>query len=155
MTGTEIFEYKKAYVELYEIIKLLSKEEKEKIPDIFIKNLKKDMDKDYHFTIDKSKNILEQNFKVETKALLVELYEKYLAPEEEKEFWNNYDRICLNMIEKEKNNRYNSNNIFKKKNENSISNNEIDNNSLPIKIKNENNVFRKFIKILKRIFYIS
>ena len=50
---------------------------------------------------------------VETKALIVKLYEKYFAPESEAEFWKKYHRICFNMIEKEKKKKYNSNNIFK------------------------------------------
>lgn len=153
MTEIERKEYKKAYVELNEIIKLMSLEEKRKIPKAFIQNLNNEMDKDYKFVIDDKKNIFEQNFKVETKALLVELYERYLAPNEEKELWEKYDRICLTKIEEDKKKRYNPNEIFVDKNEknSNIKNSEEINNNLPVEIK-ENNIFMKFIEILKKIF---
>ena len=40
MTNAERIEYKKAHVELYEIIKRLSNAEKDKIPPTFMNNLK-------------------------------------------------------------------------------------------------------------------
>ena len=157
MTVTEKKEYKKAYVELNEIIKNMSKQEKQKIPKIFIENLTNKMDKDYIFVMDNKKNILEQNLMVETKALLVELYERYLAPDEEKEFWKKYDKICLNKIEKEKEIQYSPNTLFVKKNEencNIINNNSIKNNSLPVEVK-EKNIFIKFLQIVKEFFHID
>lgn len=102
MTQLEKKEYKKAYAELLEIIKLLPKEEQNKIPDTFKKNLEDNIDKNYIFVLDKEKDILEQEYKDETKALFVELYERYLATEDEEEFWRKYDKICFNMINAEK-----------------------------------------------------
>ena len=98
----EKIEYQKAYVELYEIIKALPEEEQEKIPKTLLKNLKDNMSKEYKFEIDTERDILNQNYKIETKALFVELYERYLAPKEEKNFWEKYDKICNNMIEEKK-----------------------------------------------------
>ena len=49
----------------------------------------------------------------ETKALLVQLYIKYLAPENEKELWEKYNQICLNEVEKKRREKYNPENIFK------------------------------------------
>ena len=121
----EKIEYQKAYVELYEIIKALPEEEQEKIPKTLLKNLKDNMSKEYKFEIDTERDILNQNYKIETKALFVELYERYLAPKEEKNFWDKYDKICNNMIE-EKNN-------------------------LPIEIKKEN-IIKRFLKFMRDIF---
>ncbi len=70
------------------------------------------MDKEYFFIFDDSKEILKQNFKVETKALLIKLYERYLAPTEKKEFWNRYDSLCLNKIEEEKKKQFSTDNLF-------------------------------------------
>ncbi len=156
MTETERKELKKAYVELNEIIKRMSLEEKQKIPTIFIKNLNSKMDKSYKFVIDDKKGILEQNFKVETKALLVELYEKYLALDEEKELWEKYDKICLNLIEEDKKEKYNPNKIFTNKNQkiNNVVKNEGINDKLPMEIKDKS-IFTKFIQILKKIFHIG
>ena len=111
----EKIEYQKAYVELYEIIKALPEEEQEKIPKILLKNLKDNMSKEYKFEIDTERDILNQNYKIETKALFVELYERYLAPKEEKNFWDKYDKICNNMIEEKKLKLYDTENIFKNK----------------------------------------
>ena len=46
---------------------------------------------------------------------LKDLYERYLAPTKEKEFWNKYDKICFDMIE-EKQKEYDSENIFSNRN---------------------------------------
>ena len=102
------------------------------------------MDKDYKFVIDNKKNIFEQNFKVETKALLVELYERYLAPSEEKDLWERYDRMCLNEIEENKRKMYDPNKIFEDKNQKSSNIKDTDkvNDNLPVEIK-ENNIFLK------------
>ena len=53
MTQTEKKEFQKAYVELYEIIKVLPNEEQKKIPKLFLKNLKNNMDKEYKFILNK------------------------------------------------------------------------------------------------------
>ena len=58
MTQVEEKEYQKAYVELYEIIKVLPKEEQNKIPKLFLKNLKDNMSKEYKFILDKENDIL-------------------------------------------------------------------------------------------------
>lgn len=113
MIEVKIDEYRKAYVELNEIIKRMTKQEKEKIPELVIKNLEKEMDKKYKYIYDESKGLQEQDLKIETKALLVEIYEKYLASEEEKELWEKYDKICLNKIEEKKKRNYNTENLFK------------------------------------------
>lgn len=115
MTNEKSLIYKKAYVELYEIIKRLTETEKECLPRDFIKNLERDMDGEYEFKYDESKNIVEQNLLNETKALLVQMYIKYLASENEKELWDKYNKICLENIEKERRIKYNPNNLFENK----------------------------------------
>ena len=156
MTQAEKKEYQKAYVELYEIIKVLPEEEQKKIPKLVLKNLKDNMDKEYKFILNEDSDILNQKYRIETKALFVELYEKYLAPKEDGEFWNEYDKICNNMIEEEKRIKYNSDNIFKnkklKKEELSVTK-ECDSN-LPIEVKKDNIVV-KFLKFIKNIFHLN
>jgi len=137
-----------AHTELYEIIKRLTKQEQEKIPQNVIKNIHNTMDRSYTWKYDNNKKIEEQNLLVETKALIVEMYERYLCPENQKKFWNNYDRICLNMIEEKKAQEYNPDNIFKKKH---TINEEIKNIQLPDKIKKET-VFKKLINYIKNMF---
>ncbi len=159
MTNEKNIQYKKAYVEINEILKVLSKEQKEKIPKNFINNISNNMDKNYKFTFDESKGIFEQDLMVETEALLVEIYERYLAPEEEKEMWQKYDRFCLNKIEEEKRSKYN-NNIFNQSNQTinqSILDENIDmagvenNNILPVKY-NKKSILKRFLNYIKNIF---
>ena len=95
-------EYKQAHLELYEIIKKFSLEDRKKIPKDFIEFLKANMDTNYSFKYDDTKSLLEQKLKVETKALLVQLYERYLSKPEEKEFWNQYNIDCLKIEEKKR-----------------------------------------------------
>ena len=107
--------YKRAYTELNEVIKVLSENEKNKIPDTIKKNLEENMDKEYKFKLDMSKGIFEQNYMTETKALIIELYKKFLAKEEEREFWKKYDKMCLEKIEAKKSEKYNKDILFNKK----------------------------------------
>lgn len=115
MIQTKSIRYKKAYTELNEVIKELSKLEIEKIPNDLIKNIEANMDMEYKWEYDNSKTLLEQDLMPETKALIVEIYERYLCSEDEKELWKKYDEICLNKIEKQKRTMYNVKDIFKKK----------------------------------------
>ena len=46
------------------------------------------------FVFDTKKGIFEQDLMTETKALHVEIYERYLAPPEEKQMWEKYDKYC-------------------------------------------------------------
>lgn len=159
MTREKNIKYKKAYVELNEILKYLSNEQRDKISTNFINNISNNMDKDYKYTFDESKGIFEQNLMVETEALLVEIYERYLAPDIEKEVWQKYDRLCLDKIENEKRKIYNANILDEKNtinkqdlvinNEDSL--NEKSNNNLPVKYKKEK-IFDKIIKFIKRVF---
>lgn len=78
MLANEKIIYRKAYKELYKVIEILSQNEKNKIPNNIIENIKRKMDATYEFYIDKSKTLLEQNLMPETQALIIELYQKYL-----------------------------------------------------------------------------
>lgn len=157
MTKEKSIRYKKAYVELYEILNILAKEQKEKIPKNFINNISNNMYKDYKFEFDMSKGIFEQDLMIETEALLVEIYERYLAPDEEKELWQKYDRICLDKIEKKKKEKY-SKNIFdnnKKminpnQDKNIIEKIQRNDNIFPIEYKKEN-IFEKVLNFIKTI----
>lgn len=115
MIQTRNARYKRAYTELNEIIKELSKAELEKIPNELIRNIEINIDKEYKWKYDKSKTLLDQDLMSETKALIVEIYEKYLCPDDEKGFWKEYDKICINKIEEQKKEIYKEKSIFRKK----------------------------------------
>lgn len=115
MTYQKMLQYKKAHVELLEIINNLSPEDKEKIPRKVLNKLKKDIDFDYKFIYDNTKQIFEQNLMDETKALLIQVYAKYIAPENETELWKKYNNICLDKIEKKRKEQYSPDNVFDNK----------------------------------------
>jgi len=140
--------YRKAYVELNEILKILSENELSKIPDGFIKNLKNEMDKEYIWKYDNTKGILEQNLMTETKALLVDIYIRFLCPEEKKKVWKKYDEICLENIEQIKSKKYSSNNLFNAKQEKTE---ETEKTNELVKYKKKS-IFEKIFDKIKNIF---
>ena len=154
MTKEKRLLYKKAYVELYEMIKLLSEEERGKIPEYFIEYLYNNMDTNYKFSLDTEKGLLEQDYMVETKALIVKLYEKYFAPESEKEFWNEYHKLCFNMIEEQKRKNYNDGNIFKQPVSTEIQPTKpVPQDQSLVEVKQ--GFFAKFINKIKEIFHVK
>ena len=158
MVNTEEIIYRKAFKELYEVYNRLSDIEKHKIPDYVLENIITSMDKEYIWEYDDSKGIEEQKFLTETKAMIVEMYERYLCPEDKKDFWKKYDQICFNMVEEQKAKEYDPDNIFKNnknnKNKKTIKETKDENNiNLPAKIKHEN-VFKKLINRIIKFFRI-
>ena len=113
MINTKEINYSKAHVELYEIIKKLPKQQLNKIPIDLIENIKQRRNSKYTWNYNNEKSICEQDLMIETKALIVELYEHFFSTDDMKEIWKNYDRICLNFIENEKHNKFNSDNLFR------------------------------------------
>ena len=93
----------------------MSEDELNKIPSTFIANVQKEMDNDYEFELDKDKDLLNQDLMTETKALIVQMYAKFLAPEGENELWKKYDKYCISEIEKQRREQYNPDNLFKDK----------------------------------------
>ena len=122
MVNTKELIYKKAYTELNEVLKKLSDIELSKIPNQLIENVRTNMDTNYIWKYDDSKKIEDQDFLVETKALIVEIYERYLCPEDKKDFWKKYDQVCLNMIEEKRRQEYNPDNIFSRNKKESVVN---------------------------------
>ena len=154
--------YGRAYMELYVIILNLTKDIKEKIPKNVIENISRKMDKTYDFKLENN-DIFNTEYMVETKALFLELYIKYIA-EDEEDFWEMYKEKRNGLFKKEIEKEY-----LVKKDENSnsikiedgidIVNNIIEEKEeksfLPSEIR-EKNIIEKFLKkisnIIKYIF---
>ena len=153
MTEVKKNAYKRAYAELNEIFKIMSEDELNKIPSTFIANVQKEMDDDYRFELDKDKNLLDQDLMTETKALIVQMYARFLAPEGENELWQKYDRYCVNEIEKQKREQYNPDDLFKNKQKWSIEEQAQTENVAMVKYEKEtfiDKIKRFFTKILKK-----
>lgn len=106
-------EYANAYSEVLEILKYISKEDYEKIPNSKIKLFETNYNKDYIFKYNPNKTLDEQNVSKTAKAIIAILFRDYWATEIQKEkiiSKQNYDRM---KFEEERKARYNSNNLFK------------------------------------------
>ena len=151
--------YGRAYRELYVIILNLTKEMKEKIPKKVIENISRKMDKTYDFKLENN-DIFNSEYMVETKALFLELYIRYIA-EDEEDFWEMYKEKRNDLFKKEIEKEY-----LVRKDENSkikdgidIVNNIIEEkeekNFLPSEIREKNIIekfFQKISNIIKSIF---
>ena len=91
--------YSRAYRELYVIISNLTKEMKEKIPKNIIENISRKMDGTYDFNLENN-DIFNTEYMVETKALFLELYIRYIV-EDEEDFWEVYKEKRNDLFKKE------------------------------------------------------
>lgn len=152
--------YGRAYRELYVIISNLTKEMKEKIPKNVIENISRKMDITYDFSLENN-DIFNTEYMVETKALFLELYIRYIS-EDEEDFWEVYKDKRNDLFKKEIEKEYlvrkeesstkiedgndRLNNIIEEKDEKSF---------LPSEIREKNIIekfFNKIISVIKSIF---
>lgn len=106
-------EYANAYSEVLEILKYISKEDYEKIPNSKIELFETNHNKEYIFKYNPNKTLDEQNVSKIAKAIIAILFRDYWATEIQKEkiiAKQNYDRM---QLEEKKKERYSSDNIFK------------------------------------------
>lgn len=105
--------YANAYSEVLEILKYVSKEDYEKIPNSKIELFETNHNKEYVFKYNPNETLDEQNVSKTAKAIIAILFRDYWATEiQRRKIINkqNYDRMKL---EEEKKIRYNSDNLFK------------------------------------------
>ena len=154
--------YSRAYRELYVIISNLTKEMKEKIPKNVIENISRKMDGTYDFNLENN-DIFNTEYMVETKALFLELYIRYIV-EDEEDFWEVYKEKRNDLFKKEIEKEY----VVKKdENGNSIKiedgidrvntiiEEKEEKNFLPSEIREKNIIekfFNKIASVIKSIF---
>ena len=140
--------YANAYKEVLIVLNNLIKEDYEKIPKEYIEFLETNANPDYDFKYDSSKAFNEQELLDDTKYILFGLFEKYGATEVQKlkikAFKNNYNE----KLEKEKREKYNPDDIFKKNNLNENIN-EIKESVQIVEYKEQRWYEKIFAKILK------
>ena len=143
--------YPKAYREVYEIIKVLPKEDVEKIPNEIIEMYKEKMDKEYDFSIDINKEFEEYNISDITKALLYNLYVDYWTTQDQRNRIINRQNYEERLLEMKKREKYNPDDLFKNKKTTEIIE---DNKNLPVEMK-QKNLFIKIIESIKKFFNIK
>lgn len=105
--------YANAYVEVLSVINNLVKEDYKKIPLVYIEYFEINSNKDYIFNYDTSKSFEEQILLDETKHILFYLFEKFAASSVQKEKIHSYKNYYYNLLEREKVQKYNPDNLFK------------------------------------------
>ena len=105
-------EYANAYSEVIEILKYISEADYNKIPKNKINLFETNANKEYKFTYNPNLTLNEQNVSKRAKAIIEILFRDYWATEKQREkiiAKQNNDRM---QIEKNKQERYNSDNLF-------------------------------------------
>lgn len=115
--------YSQAYKEVLEIIKYFPKEEYNKIPIEKIEFYEKNMDRNYEFSINPEIGLDKQKISKEAKAIIVNLYKNYLATEAQKKIIDEILELNEQKLEKQKLEKYNPDDIFKKTSSNPESSN--------------------------------
>ena len=145
--------YPKAYKQVIEILKYAPQEIVDKIPKKMIKTFKTNMDDKYDFKIDISKSFEEQDVLEETKAILANIFRDYWATPEQKERILEKEKNDREIEENLKREKYNPDDLFKKKQKVIQQNEEIQSN-FPVEIKKEK-FYKKIINFMKKRFHIS
>lgn len=145
-------EYANAYSEVLGILKCISTEEYNKIPKEKIKLFEECSNKEYIFNYDSNKTLDEQNVSKRAKAVIAILFRDYWATDTQREkivAKQNYDR---QKIEQELMEKYNPDNLFKKKEQVEEINENTECKEL-VEYKEENffkRLLRKIIAFIKR-----
>ena len=146
--------YKKAYTEILEIIKYLSRDEYEKIPKEKVEFYKNNKDSLYQFKYNPYKTLNEQKVLRETKVLIVDLFREVVATKAQKEKLN----ILLVQNEQEYQNKlqkeYSYDKLFNRKSKSIIEENkqEEKNAQTTNMIVYKENIFAKIYRVFKSIF---
>lgn len=153
MPVQEDIEIKRAYTEVLEILYNIPQWQLNKIPFELIKNMELNKDTDYLFEYDTSKNIDEQEISELAQGIIIKIYREYLS-EDETEFWNKYDKICYNIEEKNKREKYNVDvfkNIKEENSKKSYEQEQKNENNQLVTIEKEN-IFKKIFNKIKKFF---
>ena len=140
-------EYRVAYTEVIEILKYVPDEDVNKIPKEKLEFYKSNMDNEYNYKLDMTKEFEEQEMSDITKAILANIFRDYWASPYQKERIEVKERYDLEKLEQEKREKYNPDNLFKNKKEETV----IKNTNLPVEIKKET-FFKKLISFIKKLF---
>ena len=141
--------YKIAYSEVLEILKHISEEEYNKIPNDMIELFKTNANNDNEFVYNPNKTLEEQNVSETARTIIAILFRDYWATETQKEkiiAKQNYDR------KKIKEEKYNYNNLFNKNKKETEIQEEIKNNEVDI-IPYKESIFKRIINKIKDILF--
>lgn len=142
--------YEEAVTEVLDILNHTKMEDVKKIPSKFIKYLKQHSSKTYIPNLDHTKKLKDMDLNPKTRALISLIYREYFCDENQKK---EYDKKLVNAeleYQRELQEKYNINNIFKNKNQ-EITENNIMSNDMQF-VEYRKSFFSKIINKLKKIF---
>lgn len=148
--------YSKAYKEIVEILKYVPEESVNKIPKEMRDMFEAEQLKTYNFQIDTKKTFEEQELLEETKAILANIFRDYWATDYQKQKIIEKENQDREILEKEKREKYNPDDIFKNRQQNinvQENLNENYNNNLPIEVQKQN-IFQKLLGFIKGLLHI-
>lgn len=148
MVEAKINNYKKALVEVDAVLSCLDYNEYKKIPTNIIDAIENNKDEEYTYDYDEELEYEDWSLMPETKAILYNIFKKYLATEEQRKYLKQKERLENYKIESEKIKKYNSENLFKKEKEVKKVEQE-ENNELIVK---RDSSFKRILEKLKSIF---
>lgn len=114
MIGNNI-NYIKAYTEVNCLLEYLPQSYIDKLPKKLIELIQNQSNKQYNINIDTNKSLLEQNFSKKAKDLIAVIKYNYWSTDEEKQQLQQIFYDNENKYQKELSEKYDLNNIFKKK----------------------------------------
>lgn len=145
----EKIEFSNACYEVLEILKYVKEDDIKKIPEEEIQLLKNNANFNHNFKYEPHKNIKEQDVSKLTKGILATYFEKYIASEKQQKKIRLKREYDLKIIEQEKREKYNTDNLFKKDDKIEIENNA--ENMQMIKIPQEK-WYKRLFSFFKNIF---
>ncbi len=140
-------EYAMAYTEVIEILKHVPDEDVNKIPKEKLEFYKANMDNEYKYKLDMTKEFEEQEISDITKAILANIFRDYWATSYQKERIEAKEKYDIEKLEEEKREKYNPDNVFKNNKEETF----VENTNLPVEIKKKT-FFKKLISFIKGLF---
>jgi len=143
----------KAYAEVLEILKHIPIEDFNKIPYEIIENMKLNMDKEYDFRIIDFDNFQGQDMLKETETILAVLFRDYWATEEQRKRILEKEKYDLDILEQEKRERYNPDNLFKNKHKENDK--IVENNTNTALIEYKESFFTKLKDFIFKILHIK
>lgn len=141
-------EYAMAYKEVIEILKYVPDEDVAKIPQEELDFYRENMDINYNYKIDESKEFEKQEMSEITKAVLANIFRDYWATPYQRERILAKEKYDLEKLEEEKREKYNPDGIFKNGNKEEIHIEKISN--LPIEVKKEK-FYKRLISFIKNL----
>ena len=147
--------YEMAYVEVLEILKHLPQEDYNRIPKEKIEYYEKYKDRNYFYQFDKYLPIEEQRISKKAKAIIITLFKNYFATQIQQQKLDIILQENSKKIEILKRTKYNPDNIFKKRKNEDIPENNNEENSIEMQmVEYKEPVFKRIVNKILEFLHI-